>query len=533
VSTRAAARRPAAAPRHALSPPLVALLESALVLAAWLAFATWVGEGGPLVAYDAFRDMAYAHGILAGGLGRDPTLPGLPAWYPPGEPLAFACLSRLSGVPVVTLFATSVYWLGWAAPLAIFWLARRAWGRMAAWLALPCVLLGSYWWLVHAAMPMPSVQAVALALATMIAWNEAARADGMVAVRWLLAAVLLAALTMWVHPLCGAFAIGSIALQGVLSPWLARHDAGTRARALRALAVAGGGAVLSFPVLAQALLARGVNDAPRNWFAPELHEAAFALHAYTPLVWVAGLAGLATAWRSWREHGWLVAWFALGVIGMLLGYAGHDLHGRLPWTLPHEFQWHAQLALTLAAAFGIATLATRLARRGRGPVSGTARAAWALALAALAVGPGAFHLADAGRFVIRLDAPWQAFIHVADAVAAATPEGAAVAAPPETSYFLAGLTGRSAVALPAGHTNPAVDPFARAADVESLLTTHDDARFAELIRRHHVAALLLPAALTPGDPAPGQFAARPALTRIALPESGWVAYRVGHDGGER
>ena len=295
MSTRAAARRPAAAPRHALSPPLVALLESALVLAAWLAFATWVGEGGPLVAYDAFRDMAYAHGILAGGLGRDPTLPGLPAWYPPGEPLAFACLSRLSGVPVVTLFATSVYWLGWAAPLAIFWLARR----------------------------------------------------------------------------------------------------------------------------------------------------------------------------------------------------------------------------------------------GRGPVSGTARAAWALALAALAVGPGAFHLADAGRFVIRLDAPWQAFIHVADAVAAATPEGAAVAAPPETSYFLAGLTGRSAVALPAGHTNPAVDPFARAADVESLLTTHDDARFAELIRRHHVAALLLPAALTPGDPAPGQFAARPALTRIALPESGWVAYRVGHDGGER
>ena len=109
MSTRAAARRPAVATRRALAPSQLAILESALVLSAWLAFAFAVGRGGPLVAYDAFRDMAYAHGILAGGLGRDPTLAGLPAWYPPGAPLAFAWAARLTGVPVVTLYATSVY----------------------------------------------------------------------------------------------------------------------------------------------------------------------------------------------------------------------------------------------------------------------------------------------------------------------------------------------------------------------------------------------------------------------------------------
>jgi hypothetical protein len=533
VNPRAAVRRPAAAPRRALPPRRLALVESALVVMAWLVFAYGVGKGGPLVAYDAFRDMAYAHRILAGGLGHDPSLAGMPAWYPPGDPLFFALVSRISFVPVVTLYATSVYWLGWTAPLAIFWLARGAWGRLAAWLALPCVLFGSYWWLLHAAMPMPSVQAVALALATVIAWNGAAREQGPAAVRRLATTAFLAALTTWVHPLCGAFALGSIMLHGVLAPLLARGNASAQPLALRAIAVASGGGALSLPVFFQALGVNSVNDAPRHWFAPELHEPAFALHAYAPLIWLAGLAGLAFAVRSWREHGWLVAWFAFGVLGMLSGYAGHDLRWPVPWTLPHEFQWHEQLALTLAAAFGIATLATRLARRGGAPATAGARATWALLLAALAVGPAALHIEDAGRFVTRLDAPWQAFMRVADAVSHATPGNAVVAAPPEVGYFLSGLTGRQVVALPAGHTNPLVDPAVRAAAVDSLLVTHDPERFAALVHRYQVSALLVPANALPGDSAAARLAARPDLEPIALPEPGWLAYRVRLEGGVR
>ena len=75
--------------------------------------------------------------------------------------------------------------------------------------------------------------------------------------------------------------------------------------------------------------------------------------------WVHPLWG-ALAIRDWRQQGWLATWFALGTLGMLLGYAAHDLHWNVPWLIPHEFQWHVQLALGLAAAFGITRIAARI-----------------------------------------------------------------------------------------------------------------------------------------------------------------------------
>jgi len=76
VNPRAAARRPAAAPRRALPPRRLALVESALVVMAWLVFAYGVGKGGPLVAYDAFAAFRAAiirlHGLIdANAQGRD------------------------------------------------------------------------------------------------------------------------------------------------------------------------------------------------------------------------------------------------------------------------------------------------------------------------------------------------------------------------------------------------------------------------------------------------------------------------------
>ena len=77
-------------------------------------------------------------------------------------------------------------------------------------------------------------------------------------------------------------------------------------------------------------------------------------------------------------------------------------------------------------------------------------------------------------------------------LAAQTGPGAVIAAPPEVSYFVAGVTGLRAVALPAGHTNPATDPFVRYADVDSLLQTNDRLRFDSLATRYSLGAVLLP-----------------------------------------
>ena len=66
-----------------------------------MVFAALVSRGHLVTAYDSFRDMAYSHGILRGELGKDPTLPGYAAWYPAGQPMVWAAISRLTGVPVL------------------------------------------------------------------------------------------------------------------------------------------------------------------------------------------------------------------------------------------------------------------------------------------------------------------------------------------------------------------------------------------------------------------------------------------------
>ena len=116
-------------------------------------------------------------------------------------------------------------------------------------------------------------------------------------------------------------------------------------------------------------------------------------------------------------------------------------------------------------------------------------------------------------------------MRVADAVMGATPGIGVVAAPPEVGYFLAGFTGRHVVALPAGHTNPLVDPAVRVAAVDSLFTTRDDERFLGLVHRYRVSALLLPADALSQD-AQARLAARRGVQPIALPEPGWLAYGV-------
>jgi hypothetical protein len=467
------------------------LLDLLAILGAWLALAFALGRGSLVTAYDVFRDMSYAQAILDGHLWQDPSILGLRAWYPPGNPLGIAGLSALTRIPPVELYATSLYWLGWINPVVLYLLVRSRWGRATALVSLAVVPLGSFWWFTHAAMPMASVQGVSLGLLALLAWTTA-RDRGF---RRAAVTGVLLALAIWHHPICGALALGSILLQGGVAALLpAERSAPVASRfelaSKAALAVAVG-LLLAAPLLLRQLGLPRTNAAPHHWFAPELHDPRFALHLHAPLIVPLGLVGLWLAARRWRDEGWLVAYFAIGLAGQLAGYLGHDAAWRIPWVLPHEFQWHEQLALMIAAASATVWLATRFAAGVRGARRGTARRAGIAALLALSVAPALFSLPVADSYLMRLDERWRASLATARWVRANTPHEAVFACPPETGFFLSGLTGCKVVALPPGHMNPAADVDTRLSDLSEMLTTRDEQDFLRLAARYRVTHLLV------------------------------------------
>jgi hypothetical protein len=456
------------------------------VVLLWAAFAAWVGRGRLVFAYDVFRDMAYAHGVSRGRLWSDPTLPGLPAWYPPGNPLLMAAAAYVTPFSLTGLYGTSLYWLQWALPVLLHGLVRACWGRAAAWLSLAFVLLGSLWWLTHAAMPMPSVQGIGFTLAALLAWIRARRAGW----RWTVATGTLGGLALWTHLLDGAFAVGCVFVHGIVGLVAPGEEPAEvrRELALRGTAAALLAAALAAPVLARQLWIPRVNDAPHHWFAPELHDPLFALQAHAPLVPLLGILGLALAAREWHRQGWLVAWFSLGTIGQLIGYAAHDRGWKIPWAIPHEFQWHEQLALCVAAATTVPWIATRLSS------TGAARPVRPLAVALLvgvSLSPALPRLPRAASYVTRAGEDWRGTFDLARWISLHTDPDAVLIAHAGASYFLAGLTGRAMVVLPAGHMNPAIDPRPRQADVYTMLTTGDERTFASLAERYRADYLLV------------------------------------------
>jgi hypothetical protein len=506
------------ASRRGLLPDLLA------ILAGWVVLALVLGRGSQVTAYDVFRDMAYAQGILRGHLGQDPSIPGLGPWYPPGNPLFFAGLAALTRIPPVELYATSLYWLGWINPVALYLLVRSVWGRATALVSLAVVPLGSFWWLTHAAMPMASVQGVALGLLGLLAWTRGRGPRAAV-----LTGVLLA-LATWHHPLCGALALGSILVQGAVAALLPAGDgapAGERFRLPgRAALSAAVGLLLAAPLLLRQLGLSRTNVAPFQWFAPELHDPRFAFHLYAPLIVPLGLAGLWLAARRWRAEGWLVAYFAIGLAGQLAGYLGHDAGWRIPWVLPHEFQWHEQLALTIAAAVAAVRIAGRLAAGARSRRREAVRAAWIAALVALGAGPAFSQLAVGDAYLIRLDQGWAPSLAMARWIRANTAPDAVFATTPDAGLFLSGLTGRRVFVLPPGHMNPAADADARLADLSAMLATADEQEFLRLAARYRVDHVLVTA------PAGETRAFRQAHSRwgslelVHLADSTALVYRV-------
>jgi hypothetical protein len=502
------------------------LADAAAIVVLWLLFAAWVGRNGPVAAYDGFRDMAYAHAIQHGRLWDDPSLPGFRAWYPPGNPMLFAALSTLSRIPVVDLYLTSLYWLGWLNPVLLYLLVRATWGRGAAWAALPLVFLGSFWWLIHAAMPMPSVQGVALGLGALLAWTRALRGGWW----WTFASGAVTALAIWYHPLCGAMALGSITAHGLLAPLLGRRDDDPAPRGaallLRAIAAAGVALALAAPLLLRQLAVPRGNAAPHHWFAPELHDLRYALHLHAPLVVPLGLIGLSIAVRRWRTSGWLAAYFALGLAAEIAGYAGHDLGWKLPWIIPHEFQWHEQLALLIAAAAAVSVLSQRLAARARSPQLQAVRLSWAAGLLAVAVGPALPSLPLADSYVLRFDRGWSSMLATAAWVRASTPFDAVFACDPEAGFYLSGLTGRKCLALPPGHMNPASDVETRYRDLREMLTTPEEEVFRPLAVRYGATYLLAIPARGTARTARAVYGAWTCLEPANLSDSSALVYRI-------
>jgi hypothetical protein len=504
------------------------LLDTIAIVIGWLGFALWVGHGVPVTAYDAIRDMAYAQAIRHGHLWEDPCLPGFAAWYPPGNALLFAGLSALTRLSVVDLYTTSLYWLGWVNPLALYLLVRAVWGRATALLALPMVFLGSFWWLTGGVSPQASMQGLSLGLLSLLAWTHARRGTPLLAIP----TGALVALAIWHHPLCGGMALGSILVHGVVSPILrgnGRGTSGTRPGfALRALGTAGLATLLAAPVLWHQLRLPKQNLDPYQWFAPVLHDPRFALHLHAPLVVPLGILGLWLVVRRWREEGWLAAYFAIGLAGQVAGYLGKDAGWSIPWVLPHEFQWHEQVALMIAAAVAIFRLADLLARRVRRSSQPRLRWVSVFGLLALSVGPALPHVMDAGGGLLRLDRrSSESLFELADWVRGNTPFESVFVCTPSQGFILCGLTGRKCIALPSGHMNPAADIAARYADLAAMMTTNDPSVFEPLAARYG-ATYLVP------NPTPGtermvrDLYGRWSFLELVRADTTALVYRIRH-----
>ncbi len=508
--------------------PVDAIVLLVLILA-WELFVWQHTTGRPAVLLDAFRDMACAENIRAGRIWSDPTIPEQPFWYPPGGAALFALASWATGRSPAELYATAAFWLNWIGPCLLYLLVRSAWGRIAGVLAVPLVGLGSMWWLTHAMGTIPSVHGVGLNLLTLLLWRRCEQGGR----GWLLGTGLVLAACAWLHPLCALIVAGTIFLDSLVWPavdsLVARmgrtappdrngrpamrhgrpphlwHQLPLNGSAQRhpatpgwsllppMLVVAAIAGVLAAPLIWHLVRIGAANDAPYRYVAQQLSDLRYAAHAHAPLVPLFGLLGVRLVlWRTPRER-WIVSYLAVSLMGLGLGQLRAATGWPLPAVLPHQFQWHAQLALCICAAVWIPAAASGLTRRARLRWGRRfQRSETMLVLTAAALVPALGALGEVRRWLVFLDARLAGRQPVVNWIRENTPLDAVFACPPEAAYVLvAGLTGRKCVAVPAGHMNPGVNAQQRLADLERMLEVEREEDFLVLARAYGVTHLLI------------------------------------------
>lgn len=459
-----------------------------LLLAGWMGWVAFATGGVPAVFYDTFRDTASVRAIQGGRGWVDPTLPGYPLWYAPGNPAMFTVASYLTGLPPEHVYATSAYVVNGLLVVLLYVLGRTLAGVAGGVVAVPLVLLGSLWWLTRAHGPMPSIQTSVLAWVTLLLWRHTLSGP-----RWAAgAAGITLAATVWCHPLTGVVAAGAIFLHAAMAG-VGRTPGARRRAVARMLLLALVTGVLTSPLIAHLVELPKLNTAPFTYTPPEFFTFSFGLQTHAPLVLLLAAGGIVHLVRTARDQAWILGYLLVGAAGALLGYLGGREIVPVPYLLPHEFLWHAQFAVGLCATVGAVRLARFSAERASGPARLWLPFRSALTVTLLAaLAPVLPQLPELRTHVLPLppgDAAaygWLAWLR------AETPADALVLCHPEIGYvYVAGLTGRQCLALPPAHTNPAADVDAQWSLVARLRCVADEEEFTSLASSHGVDYLLI------------------------------------------
>lgn len=445
------------------------------IAAAWCLWLAGPVRRGMPVADDTFRDTAYVENILAGRVLEDPSMAGFSWWYAPGGPLFYAVVSRLTGASPIPLYSSSVLWVNVWIPVGIFLLVRLYWDRATAVAALLMVWLGSRWWQTHLAMPMPSVQGLIPALLALAVW-KATLSRGW---RWSVLLGVVLAVCTWHHIVCAIVVSGAVGIHALL--WTVSDRGGHGRRPLKRAVVAGGVCAVLVAPLAWHLLTIPWKNLAHSALAAEMDVPAYALHAATPLVIpLAILGAVLVARRPAGPNAWVLGYLAIGLVGQGIGYLHRSWQDLpLPVLLPHEFQWHTQLAVGILAGVGLVGVARWVARRMAGrlwPRLVTGAAAGLLAV--LVVTP------DGLRAIERIDDYWtpgrcspdvQATMEWIRDNTAVTDVFVCRYLP--AYYDLVGRTGRKLILMPEARANIAADVLQRRRDLHRLESTRDPEEF--------------------------------------------------------
>lgn len=452
-----------------------------LLLAAYQVYLSKIDPSNWPLHYDAFRDLASMENLRAGFWWRDPVLLGKPPWYPPLFTWVHGSLATLLDIEPYKFTSISRFWFNCWIPAAMFILLRNSVSRIAA-LAGPVILVvTSAWWSRHLTVAMPSIQSVLLVLIGLHAWHRSRLAKQPC---W--TPGLMVSLALWTHPVASIMLVGSMTIDSVLTSCCT--SATDRKRILRQLIVAGAiAAVLASPVLINQLRLPRLNPEPRTYFGLELYmpKYAFQFHALpAPLFGLAG-AGLILSRRP--ELRWIVAYIIVGSVGQILGYIGEAAGHQSLLFVPHQFQWHTQIALTLSVVVFLDWIVPRAMANRPLRIKG-----WILLgfIASLSVGipnqPGqTSSVLGAARLYRKHE-------NLIEWIRAQTNIDDVFVAEPSVAYFtVSAYTGRKCLLSFPAHINPAADVPARESAQAKLLSSTDPVTLRKIIDQFSVNYLVL------------------------------------------